>query len=175
MRVLSFFKYLQYRLESGSIFSTPGWRSINWTCFPTTQKGIFWRSREICFRKFFWGQAPRPPSFSQRSGYLYLFHYFRICLIRLAHVRFPLSRSKLSVFPFRAIDWRMGSYFLSQNEDKWWKIVFLLQNRAFSDVLEQVILEFFCGGSPQTPESLIPLYVKRAFLSMTYIWKTLSL
>ena len=66
-------------------------------------------------------------------------HHFHICLTRLANNK--ISPFKIKIFlPFSCkIDWRLGLYFPSQNEDHWWKHVFLLRRRAFSDFLQTVI------------------------------------
>ena len=48
--------------------------------------------------------------------------------------------------------------------------------RAFSDVLEGVVLKSFLGASPQGSLKVLgTLYMIRASLLITYIWKVLSL
>ena len=54
--------FVQNWLEVEVILSIPKWRLMTNTCFPTSQKGLFWRSIESCSRKCFLGasfQAPK--------------------------------------------------------------------------------------------------------------------
>ena len=132
------------------------------------QKGIFWRSREReLFRKFFWGRTPDPKFFSMKwiiipsASFLHLsdwirsrqdFYFQDQSFVSSIFVQYTLEDGVI----LSILEWR------SMIEN-----IFLLCKRAFSNVLEQAILENFSGASSHTPKclsnGLITSYVKVFF------------
>ena len=62
---------------------------------------------------------------------------FTVAWLESLTIRFLLSRSKFCLPYSCKIDWKLGLYCPSPNEDQWWQHTFLLRRRAFSNFLER--------------------------------------
>ena len=122
-----FSKFAQYSLEDSIIFSIPGWKSMIQTWFPTTQKSIFWHSRESCFKKLKIGIDPQM-SLDEVDTYTFSIIFTFVWLDSFT-IRLLLSRSKLCVFHIRAV-W-IGGWGHTSHLNQWQKNPFLLSKGHF--------------------------------------------